>query len=220
MLQLSYQSFVVTLIIGHRTKKESNTKFEFVGIKENMNINFNQRYQSTEEKIQKALFSLLKIRNYNDISIKEICYEAGINRSSFYAHYDDINDLMLKTEGRLSQSINKIFDPTEKWDNKVFVKLFEFLYKNKDFYNAYLNTNEQTFMEVNDFTRFIKILNNKDYKFDKSEIVYHMAFFAGGIKAMSKSWIKTGCKETPEQMSQILMNEYNLNSKYFETKNT
>ena len=34
----------------------------------------------------------------NDISIKEICYEAGINRSSFYVHYQDINDLMIKVE--------------------------------------------------------------------------------------------------------------------------
>ncbi len=182
-----------------------------------MNINFNQRYWSTEEKIQRALFSLLKFKKYNDIAIKEICYEAGINRSSFYAHYQDINDLMIKTEMRLSKNIEKIFDPHSTWTEAVFVKLFEFLYQNRDFYKAYLNTNEQTFMEKNDFVNYIKLISSSTQadKFLFSERVYHMAFFAGGLKALSKAWIKNDCKETPEQMAKILTNEYKINSNYF-----
>lgn len=182
-----------------------------------MNITYNQRYQSTEEKIQKALFSLLRIRKYNDISIKEICYEAGINRSSFYSHYYDINDLMIKTEQNLSKEISKIFNPNMIWDEKVFENLFEFLLKNKDFYKSYLETNEQTFMETNDFTNYISLINKHSLKldFNDNEKIYHMAFFAGGIKAMSKTWLKTGCKETPAEMAKILTNEYKINSKYF-----
>lgn len=182
-----------------------------------MNITYNQRYQSTEEKIQKALFSLLRIRKYNDISIKEICYEAGINRSSFYSHYYDINDLMIKTEQNLSKEISKIFNPNMIWDGKVFENLFEFLLKNKDFYKSYLETNEQTFMEINDFTNYISLINKHSLKldFNDNEKIYHMAFFAGGIKAMSKTWLKTGCKETPAEMAKILTNEYKINSKYF-----
>lgn len=182
-----------------------------------MNIAFNMRYLSTEEKIQKALFSLLKIRKYNDISIKELCYEAGINRSSFYAHYQDINDLMIKTEQNLSGGIIKIFDLKGKWDEKVFVKLFEFLLKNKNFYKAYLEANEQTFMEKNDFIGYLKTLkgNKKADMFSETEKMYHMAFFAGGLKALSKSWIMRNCEETPEQMATILTNEYRVNAKHF-----
>lgn len=182
-----------------------------------MNISFNLRYQSTEDKIQKALFSLLKFRKYNDIAIKEICYEAGINRSSFYAHYQDINDLMIKTEMRLSKTIEQIFNPNTIWNEAVFVKLFEFLYENRDFYKAYLCTNEQTFMEKNDFMNYTKIINTSTQidKFSYNERIYHMAFFAGGLKALSKSWIQTGCKETPEQMAKILTNEYKVNSAMF-----
>ena len=179
-----------------------------------MNINFNQRYQSTEDKIQRALFSLLKFRNYNDISIKELCYEAGINRSSFYAHYQDVNDLMIKIEQKLSKNIMSIFSPNIVWDEEIFVKLFEFLYQNKDFYKAYLCTNEQTFMEKNDFMSFINIVNSNNIasNYAPTERLYHMAFFAGGIKAMSKSWIMSGCKETPEQMAKILTQEYTQNT--------
>lgn len=180
-----------------------------------MNINYNQRYQSTEEKIEKALFSLLRIRNYNDVAIKELCYEAGINRSSFYAHYQDINDLMIKTEQKLSNSIIKIFSIEQEWTEDVFVKLFRFLYDNRNFYKAYLETSSQAFMEKNDFVSFVKALNKsgKGFKFSQNEMVYHMAFFAGGLKALAKSWIKTGCKESPEEIAKILTNEYNINLK-------
>lgn len=173
-----------------------------------MNTNFNLRFQSTEEKIQKALFSLLKFKKYNDISIKEICYEAGINRSSFYAHYQDINDLMIKTETNLSKQISKIFNPDTFWGAEVFTSLFEFLLKNKDFYKSYLQTNEQSFMEKNDFMQYFNNLPKASIAYSSSDMIYHMAFFAGGIKALAKSWIMRGCKETPEQMSKILKDEY------------
>lgn len=212
-----YHYYVAENIIDDKIKNKSNTKTYFVGIKENMNVLNNQRYQSTEEKIKKALFSLLKIRKYNDISIKEICYEAGINRSSFYAHYQDINDLMIKTEQELSKKMMKIFNPQQKWDKQVFEKMFDFLYENRIFYKSYLTTNEQTFMEQSDFVNYIDIVNRNivNNKYNQNEVIYHMAFFAGGIKAMSKSWIMGNCKETPQQMSEILMNEYKINSKYF-----
>lgn len=181
-----------------------------------MNILFNQRYQSTEDKIQRALFSLLRIRKDVNISIKELCYEAGINRSSFYAHYEDINDLMIKTEQSLSMGIANIFSINKAWDENTFVQLFEFLYKNRDFYRAYFMADERMFME-RDFSQYLKAIrqNNKAIDFDASEEIYHIAFFAGGLKAMAKSWILNNCHQTPEQMAKILTNEYRVNAKYF-----
>lgn len=175
-----------------------------------MNIINNQRYQSTEEKIQKALFSLLKFRKYNDISIKEICYEAGINRSSFYAHYQDINDLMIKIEQNLSKNIKQIFSLNNAWDNTVFENMFNFIYENKNFYLAYLTTNEQPFMERNDFIDYCKFSKRigVKYNYSERETIYHMTFFAGGLKAICKNWLLNGCKETPQQMAKIIKNEY------------
>lgn len=183
-----------------------------------MNTTFNIRYLSTEEKIQNALFSLLRFRKYNDIAIKELCYEAGINRSSFYAHYQDINDLMIQTEARLSKEITKIFDPSKKWTEEVFVELFEFIFKNRVFYSSYLATNEQTFMEKNDFTKFVDIVNHNvtNIGINSNDKIYHMAFFAGGLKALCKSWLNRNCPETPQQLAKILTNEYKMNMKYYE----
>ncbi len=183
-----------------------------------MNTAFNIRYQSTEEKIERALFNLLRIRNFNDIYIKEICYEAGINRSSFYAHYQDINDLMIKTEERLSAEINKIFVPNKVYRHEDFVKLFEFLYSKRDFYNAYLSQQDQ-FMVKNDFIGYLKraeegVIRHEEY--NSRDLYYHMAFFSGGLLALTKFWIQRGCEYSPEKMAQIIFDQYKNNSKYFE----
>lgn len=184
-----------------------------------MNIIKNQRYTSTEENIQKALFSLLRFKKYDSISIKELCYEAGINRSSFYTHYQDINDLMMQTEQRLSKKIQELFKLDTQWNEEIFIQLFVFLKENKDFYKAYLETNEQSFMEKNDFIKYQNlILKSNKLNFSQNEIGYHMAFFAGGLKAISKYWIKSNCKESPETMANIIKNEYLVNFKNFNDK--
>lgn len=182
-----------------------------------MNTNNNLRFRSTEENIQQALFRLLRFNKYESITIKQLCYEAGINRSSFYSHYFDINDLMIKTEERLSKSIVKIFDPNKIWKEDVFVNLFEFLKDNKDFYFAYFNGNNESFMEKTDFMNFVKTVNTVNLcdKFEQRERIYHMAFFGGGLKAISKQWILSDCKESPEQMAKIITNEYKINANMF-----
>lgn len=63
-----------------------------------MNKISNMRAQATKDKIQRALIYLLKRKPFDQIFVKDICTIACINRSSFYEHYQDINDLMIKTE--------------------------------------------------------------------------------------------------------------------------
>ena len=74
-----------------------------------MNISNNLRYKSTEEKIEDAFLRLLKRKRYNCIYVQDLCKEAGINRSSFYAHYLDINDLMMKYEDKVAQNVVSLF---------------------------------------------------------------------------------------------------------------
>ena len=175
-----------------------------------MNIKNNQRSQNTIDKIEKALFYLLKRKEYDKIFVKDICVIANINRTSFYCHYQDVNDLMMKVEGKLSKNISQIFD-TLPYTHDTFIRLFEYLKEHKDFYSAYLSQHD-TLMERTDFLGFNNRLKRSSFKmadFAESELIYHMGFFASGLKAICKIWFLTGLKETPEQMAGILFKEYN-----------
>ena len=55
-----------------------------------MNISNNKRYIETEARIHLAFEKLLSVKSFNEITVNNICNEAGISRPSFYAHYEDI----------------------------------------------------------------------------------------------------------------------------------
>lgn len=51
-----------------------------------------------------ALMSLLQERNFEEISVQDVLYRAGVGRSTFYLHYRDKNDLFLS-------DIERFFEP-------------------------------------------------------------------------------------------------------------
>lgn len=181
-----------------------------------MNIDNNKRYLSTEDKMEKALFRLLKKRKYNDIFVKDICIEAGINRSSFYSHYADINDFMINIEQKLSQHLVKIFINENVINDKIFVSYFEFIKKYKDFYTAFMQIdNSGIGYEITQIAKFPLKISSQNYSHTDKELSYHMTFFGAGLMGLTKHWLLSGCNETPEQMAKIILDEYKHNAKYF-----
>ena len=55
------------------------------------------KYFNTAIKMDEALLSLLEKKDFIYITVKEICEEAGVNRSTFYLHYENTADLLKET---------------------------------------------------------------------------------------------------------------------------
>jgi len=49
--------------------------------------------------LKKVFIKLLEKKTLSQISIKEICEDADINRATFYAHYKDQYDLFEENRG-------------------------------------------------------------------------------------------------------------------------
>ena len=52
------------------------------------------KYFNTAEKMDKAFLDLLQRKDFSFITVKEICEKAGVNRSTFYLHYETVGDLL------------------------------------------------------------------------------------------------------------------------------
>lgn len=52
------------------------------------------KYFNTAVKMDKALIEMLEKKDFEYITIKEICEKAGVNRSTFYLHYENTADLL------------------------------------------------------------------------------------------------------------------------------
>ena len=65
----------------------------------------NQRIMLTKQLLQTAFLKLLQLKPIHAISIRELCAEAGINRTTFYYHYRSQYDLLADISGRFLDSI-------------------------------------------------------------------------------------------------------------------
>ena len=74
-----------------------------------MNIKNNGRKKKSVEKIEKAYIELLQKNERKDITISLISEKAGINRSTFYANFIDINDLKEHIKGRLLAEFREVY---------------------------------------------------------------------------------------------------------------
>lgn len=60
-----------------------------------------RKYFATAAKMDEAFLEILEKKDFAYITVKEICAAAGVNRSTFYLHYETLDDL-------LSESISHI----------------------------------------------------------------------------------------------------------------
>ena len=67
------------------------------------------KYFNTATKMDLALIVLLKKKPLEFISVREICEEAGVNRSTFYLHYENTCDLLNETTQYVMDKLTSYF---------------------------------------------------------------------------------------------------------------
>ena len=175
-----------------------------------MNIKNNLRYKTSNDKIENAFLFLLQKYKYDDITISQICKQAEINRSTFYCHYTDINDLIIKIEKKFAKETAGIFNFGERRSHDAMIEMFTFVKNNKYFYKAFLNIPYTTFAETDTKIKCLEHVgksSNIKSSIDMG-LFYRGSFFGAGIKEMCRIWLERDCKETPEQMASLLLEEY------------
>lgn len=103
-----------------------------------------------------------------------------------------------------------IFNYGERQTHQAFIDMFTFIKENKLFYKAFLNIPYQTLAETTIKIDVLKHIgnNSKIDKTNKMGIYYRASFFGAGIKEMCRLWLEHGCKESPKQMAELILQEY------------
>lgn len=171
-----------------------------------MNTAGNKRYIETDGKIQNSFLMLLEKKQINEISVNAICKLAHIARPSFYSHYEDINDLIMKIEDEKSSYIGTILTTANPLSINDFIKYLSYVKANKNFYTAYFKCENNSHISEHMMQQYLSINQMNPTPLLK----YHMLFFMAGLKAIVSDWLNKNCPESVEQMSQILMEQYSL----------
>lgn len=99
----------------------------------------------TKQHIANALKSLAGEKAFSNITVANICSESGINRSTFYYHFDDKYDLqrwIFQHECGADLVKNR---PSGFWE--FFRRLSDYLYANRNFYAIIFSSRDRPYME-------------------------------------------------------------------------
>ena len=185
-----------------------------------MNKNEN-KYFNTAKKMNDALIKLLETKDYEYITIKEICRIASVNRSTFYLHYENMNDLLEETIGSLNSSFNSNFKSKEN-ENTIISKdsledlllindenlipYLNFIKENKNIYKVLKNhpelfnankTYEEMFRKI-----FVPIM--KRFGLDEKWHKYLMDFYISGLTSIILDWVYDDCKIPVQEVSDFI----------------
>ena len=168
--------------------------------------------------MDEALIALLKKKDFEFITVKEICEKAGVNRSTFYLHYENLGDLLAET----TEMINKRFQEGYK---KTFIDVrmgsvddvflitpeyikpyLNFVKENKELFKL-IHEKPQIFNNQRAFERlyselFSHILDK--FGVDEKEKPYIFAFYTQGVLAVVMKWVNQGCKEDVDFIMEMI----------------
>ena len=169
-----------------------------------MNTVNNKRKKDSQEKIEKTFLQLIQKKNIENISVSDICKITGLNRSTFYANYVDIYDLAEKVKQKMADDFAEFqLSNNSKQNSDGYLTMFKYIKDNQIFFKTYFKLESicpdvpiQYHVELAE-----KYYNNKF-------IDYHIEFFRAGLNAIIKKWLNNGCKETPEEINEIITSEY------------
>ena len=180
-----------------------------------MNIKNNKRKRASMQKIEQVLIELLQTKELNQISVSDICKRANLNRSTFYANYVDIYGLADTIREKLEAQVADLYknEIMQGFNSHNYLLLFRHIKENQIFYRTYFKLGYDETYQILTY----------DYKLAKKHfadrfIDYHMEFFKSGLTKMIKLWLQNGCRETPEEMFEILKSEYRGREEFFTEK--
>lgn len=103
----------------------------------------------TKKAIKDTFISLLKEKPFNQITVKDIVDECGVNRNTFYYHYEDINDLLESVITEETDVLIKNYPTIDSIDTAVEVAIKYTLENKKTILNIYKH------LDKNIYERFI-----------------------------------------------------------------
>lgn len=169
------------------------------------------RTRVTKMLIRKAFTDQLRQKPIQSITVKALCDAAGINRGTFYAHYNDIYDLLEQVEAEMMQDLETAFKPlleTETADLtqlRITAEIFRCLRDNADICTVTLGPyGDKSFAQ-----RLIQIGREKCVEtytrcFPDAvpkQIELYYTFMSAGSIGLLESWLADGMTMTAEELA-------------------
>lgn len=173
-----------------------------------------RRVIKTRRQLKKGLAALMKEKSVNQITVKELVEEVDINRSTFYLHFKDIQDLLREIEENMEAQIKRAIEehPIVSGNENAFYfieDMFRVLDEEREISKALIDPNGDMGF-IHRIERIIKENSRgtleKMFPGKKEDLKYFYAFCLSGCLGLVKVWLNEGEEKSPEEMAQMTFN--------------
>lgn len=173
-----------------------------------------RRVIKTRRQLKKGLAALMKEKSVNQITVKELVEEVDINRSTFYLHFKDIQDLLREIEKNMEAQIKRAIEehPIVSGNENAFYfieDMFRVLDEEREISKALIGPNGDMGF-IHRIERIIKENSRgtleKMFPGKKEDLKYFYAFCLSGCLGLVKVWLNEGEEKSPEEMAQMTFN--------------
>ena len=174
-----------------------------------------QRVMLTKRLLKESLLQLMKTKNVQAISVKELCDDSGINRSTFYNHYGRPIDVLEEMENDIIAgvpvvSLNNITENGN--DKEAFIKqaasIFQYVQDNHDFALLLLlngDSNSDFAMKAFNFPAIKSSIEGFiPDKYDAIEKNLILKFIQSGFYSMVREWVIDDGHKTVQDMAELM----------------
>ena len=191
------------------------------------------KYFNTAIKMDEALITILEKKDFEYITIKEICDTAEVNRSTFYLHYENTSDLLKETTRYIIDKHLAYYEIDKQRISFQFerCKREELLFITDEYLTPYL-----TFIKDNQ--RLFKVSIKQFHSMHMDEVygrmfehifspilarfcvpekerAYVMKFYLTGVFAIIMEWLDKNCSDDMKTVIKVIidcvMGERNIN---------
>ena len=185
------------------------------------------RYFETAERMDEAFLDLLADRDLELVTIKDVCARAGVHRSTFYLHYETIDDLLAESTAlmnhRFAEHMERGIDgpsgrnlvsriPELPAEELVFVRrdyvvpYLTYVRDNRRLYACALR-NSRALRLDRTYRRMLEhviepVLDRLDVP--QADRRYLLAYHMAGLMAIVRTWLEDGCADAPEHVAAVM----------------
>lgn len=162
-----------------------------------MNTKNNQRTRLSKMLFKNALMDLLKEKgSVAKISVRELCDRAELNRSTFYAHYQEPNDLLIEIETELldatEEHLKKIGAENDIGAHKYILSFLQYIRQNdKPFRALLIDSTDPEFRSRFMQQSIIQFVDNLRIELPKELEQYIFSYILNGSTGIIIQWIRS-----------------------------
>lgn len=175
------------------------------------------RKVKTHLAIDDAFTTLIKEKNFDNITVKDISEKAMVNRGTFYMHYEDKYDLLEHYEEELLAGLSKNMIDNIEDSHKLTIDMtrqiaketFEYVNSHHEkiialFNNPGIKRFEDKIAEYMAGYYREKVAKVLDAEQVKVDIEYLIAYVTGAHISLMKRWLQNNRQESIQEVAQII----------------